>query len=89
MSEDADDRLGFFKGLVMEIVSWLIVLWIIIYCVVTTTDTPRSEHMKTQILNLRKLGLSISEISRITGYSLTQVCLVIRHQNDEDIKNDK
>jgi DNA-binding transcriptional regulator GbsR (MarR family) len=45
--------------------------------------------MEQEILSLRKLGLTISEIAHKTGYSITEVCEVIRAQNDKDIANDK
>lgn len=47
------------------------------------------DEMRDEILGLRKLGLSIGEIANHTGYSITQVCEVIRTQNDLDINNDK
>ena len=47
------------------------------------------DQMKDEILGLRRLGFSIGEISSQTGYTLTQLCDVIRTQNDLDINNDK
>lgn len=44
--------------------------------------------MKEEILALRDLGVSISEISHRTGYSLTEICEVLYRQNQEDIEND-
>lgn len=44
--------------------------------------------MKSEILSLRKLGMSIGEISRRTGYTITQVCEVVYQQNQEDIEKD-
>lgn len=44
--------------------------------------------MKEEILALRRLGLSISEISHRTGHTITEVCEVLYRQNQEDIEND-
>jgi DNA-binding transcriptional regulator GbsR (MarR family) len=44
--------------------------------------------MVEEILELRSKGLTISEISHKTGYSITRVCEVIRAQNDKDIAED-
>lgn len=40
--------------------------------------------MKEEILALRKLGMSIGEISEVTGYSVTEVSTVIYNQNNKD-----
>lgn len=45
--------------------------------------------MKEEILALRKLGLSILEIAKRTGYSLTEVCDVVYTQNQEDKDDDR
>lgn len=42
-----------------------------------------------EILSLRKLGYKIAEISRLTGYSISQVSEVIYYQNTLDKKENK
>lgn len=40
--------------------------------------------MKEEILALRRLGHTLSQISEMTGYSLTDVCKVVYDQNNEE-----
>lgn len=42
-----------------------------------------------EVLALRGIGLSIAQISNITGYRLTPICQIIHEQNMVDISNDK
>jgi len=44
--------------------------------------------MREEILALRKLGHTISQISKETGYSLSEVCNVIYEQNNKDKEDD-
>lgn len=44
---------------------------------------------KEEILKNRKLGMTISEISRLTNIPITTICEVIQAQNEEDARNDR